>query len=80
LAIIISLSSIYYHYALRKDDPQETVMLEEIVPITSEHDQVHNTNIKVADFEDAVRKIIFTNILENELHVCVVKFVIIATN
>jgi hypothetical protein len=55
-------------------------MLEEIVPITSEHDQVHNTNIKVADFEDAVRKIIFTNILENELHVCVVKFVIIATN
>ncbi|XP_068902347.1 uncharacterized protein [Tenebrio molitor] len=68
LAIIISLSSIYYHYALRKGDAQETVMLEEIVPITSEHDQTHNTNIKVADFEDAVRKIIFTNILENELH------------
>ncbi|CAH1380816.1 unnamed protein product [Tenebrio molitor] len=63
--IIISLLSIY---ALRKGDPQETVMLEEIVPITSEHDQAHNTNIKVADFEDAVRKIIFTNKLENELH------------
>jgi hypothetical protein len=71
--IIISLLSIY---ALRKGDPQETVMLEEIVPITSEHDQAHNTNIKVADFEDAVRKIIFTNKLENELHVCIVKFVI----